>query len=123
LAQTGNFDATVKAVQAVDLELGRIIKTCETSDAILIVTSAHGNAEKVTNLSTGAVDTRFDDSPVPIYLMDAERKKASPTPPVREAEVIGMLSDLAPTVLEIMDIKKPVEMTGKSLLKFYLLST
>ncbi|MDP3880814.1 MAG: 2,3-bisphosphoglycerate-independent phosphoglycerate mutase [bacterium] len=118
LAQTGNFDATVKAVKAIDGELGRIIKTCEVAGVTLIVTSAHGNAENVMNSSTGAMDTRFNDSPVPIYFMDTERKKASPQAPVRESEIIGMLSDLAPTVLEIMDIEKPKEMTGKSLVGF-----
>ncbi|MDP2629734.1 MAG: 2,3-bisphosphoglycerate-independent phosphoglycerate mutase, partial [Candidatus Harrisonbacteria bacterium] len=115
VAHTGNFDATLRAVEAVDRALGPIVKACEATGTALMISADHGNAEVVLDPLTGRTQTQHDPNPVPLYtagkIFDGGRNPSS------ENAVIGILSDLAPTVLEIMGIEKPREMTGKSLLR------
>jgi 2,3-bisphosphoglycerate-independent phosphoglycerate mutase len=69
------------------------------------------------DLKTGEKETRHDPNPVPIYLVGRSFKKAVPVNIFNRLPVIGLLSDIAPTILEIMGIPKPPEMTGQSLLR------
>lgn len=119
IAHTGNFDATVKAVKTVDAQLSELIKAIYAVNGILIATSDHGNAERLLNPQTGAAETKHDTSPVPVYLIarEWERPRDGFDIATSERESIGVLSDVAPTILEIMGIQKPVEMTGISFLK------
>lgn len=116
IAHTGNYDATVAAIKIVDRELERLTKAVLAGDHIMLVTSDHGNAEKVLDLTTGEIETQHNASPVPIYLVGNECRLSSPRPPHETLQVIGILADIAPTILAIMGISKPHEMTGESLL-------
>ncbi len=117
IAHTGNYRATIKAVTTTDRELGRLVRAVLNSNHVLMVTSDHGNAEVVLDLKTGETQTQHDANPVPFYLVGNEFTKSTQTPAIDTLENIGLLSDVAPTVLEIMGIPQPNEMTGSSLVK------
>lgn len=110
VAHTGDYEATVRAIQTVDKEVSRLIKAVLKIGGRLIVTADHGNAEELINLKTGEIDTEHSGSPVPLILIGEEFPKAKTK--LRKG---GKLADVAPTVLKIMDVKKPKEMTGRSL--------
>jgi len=119
VAHTGNYDATILAAEAVDAQLGRIVKAVEERGDYLVVTADHGNAEVVLDTMTGSIETSHDPNPVPLYICAPELKR-SKTPEEAaqsEREVSGILSDVAPTVLELLGIPKPAEMTGESLIR------
>lgn len=118
IAHTGNYEAAKKAIQVIDAELSKLISAVIRTDTTLIVTSDHGNIERMFNPVTGEPETKHDISPVPIYLISKRSYKPQNPSFVAEREryTIGMLADIAPTVLEIMDIPQPPSMTGKSLL-------
>ena len=109
VGHTGNLPATVKAVEAVDKCLGQLAEIVKEKRGHLIVTGDHGNAEAKINPETGEVLTEHTTNPVPFLLVSDKLRKA------RLGD--GMLADVAPTVLDIMDIPKPVEMTGFSLIR------
>lgn len=118
MAHTGNFDATVKAVQAIDQQVGAIMQSALGVGATLVITSTHGNAEVLMDLRTGAKETRNNISSVPIYVVANGWEREKSEAQAREIENLntGVLSDIAPTVLELMGIPKPEEMTGISLI-------
>ena len=118
MAHTGNFSATTKAVQFVDKELSRLIRSVLDQNHVLLITSDLGNAESVINLKTGEPQTQHDPNPVPFYLVAKEYqgKGKNSADPLQPLPVIGLLSDVAPTILELMNIPQPQEMTGQSLL-------
>lgn len=122
IAHTGDYNATVEAVKIIDKQIGKIADMCLNKGVALIITSDHGNAERLFNPQTGEVETQHDPNPVPIILVDKEFEKQK-----NEAEIeslvktpIGVLADVAPTVLELMGIPQPPEMTGRSLLNLLL---
>jgi 2,3-bisphosphoglycerate-independent phosphoglycerate mutase len=118
VAHTGNFNAGVIAVQTVDEQLGRLVTACEETGSYLVVTSDHGNAEVMIDAMTGSPETSHDPSPVPIYILGPEfkREKTQQQADATENEAIGILSDVAPTILDILQIPKPETMSGQSLL-------
>lgn len=118
VAHTGNFEATVEAIKTVDEQIDKIMKTVLSTDAVLMITSDHGNAERMLNPITGAIETKHDPSPVPFYLVGKKFESSKNNSIIRriERETNGVLSDVAPTVLELMNVPKPKEMTGNSLL-------
>ncbi len=109
IGHTGNIPATIKAIEFVDRCLGRIVKEVLNRKMIMIVTADHGNAEKMIDLETNEIFTGHTTNPVPFILVSEKDKK------IRLKE--GILADVAPTILELMEIEKPKEMTGKSLQK------
>lgn len=118
VAHTGNYDATIQAAQAVDTQLGRIVKACEERGDYLVVTADHGNAEVVLDSMTGSIETSHDPNPVPLHICAPELKRSKTPEEVArsEREVAGILSDVAPTILELLGIPKPPQMTGESLI-------
>jgi 2,3-bisphosphoglycerate-independent phosphoglycerate mutase len=118
LAHTGNFAATVKGIEAVDKAVGLIEETVAEKNGILIITSDHGNAELMVYRGGGEAETRHEKSPVPFYLVASPYKmQKSPELVAQEtSEAAGILADIAPTILELIGIPQPAEMTGKSLL-------
>ncbi len=107
VGHTGVFEAAVKAVEAVDTCLGRIVEALKEKEGIALITADHGNAEQVINSKTGEPFTAHTSNPVKcIYFGNGDIK----------ALKNGKLSDIAPTILELLGIPKPEEMTGKSLL-------
>ncbi len=118
LAHTGNFLATVKGIEAADKAVGFIKDAVLEKDGILIVTADHGNAEGMVYKSTGETETRHESTPVQFCLV-ARQYQTNKTPETiakETDEVAGILADVAPTILELMGIPQPAEMTGASLL-------
>lgn len=115
IAHTGNYAATVAAVETVDRELARLLTVVEESGHAMIVTADHGNAEVLLDPRTGEPETRHNPSPVPCWIVAPELADRSPLRP-RAESVDGLLADVAPTILELMGIPAPEEMTGTSLL-------
>lgn len=114
VAHTGNFDATVQAIRATDAELYRLAEAVLAGNHQMLIVGDHGNAEVLIDPVSGRVDTSHSPNMVPCYLVAPEfrhevRMQARPEP-------IGMLSDVAPTILALMGIPKPEAMTGQSLL-------
>ncbi len=107
VGHTGIFEAAVKAVEAVDDCVGRIETVLEEAGGIAIITADHGNAEQMENSSTGEPHTAHTSNLVRCVYAGNDEVKALKN---------GKLCDLAPTLLEILKIKKPEEMTGKSLI-------
>ena len=109
VGHSGNLGAAIKAVEAVDTCLGEIHKTCEENGAEILITADHGNAEQMVNPKTNKSHTAHTTNPVPLVYVS--HRKASIAAPLD-----GTLADLAPTILTLMDIEQPEEMTGKCLL-------
>ncbi|HTY39887.1 MAG TPA: 2,3-bisphosphoglycerate-independent phosphoglycerate mutase [Candidatus Paceibacterota bacterium] len=118
IAHTGNYDACLQAVRVVDEQLGRILKVVPESDYAVVITSDHGNMEEVISPVTGQIETQHDANPVPLYLVAPELKgrRFFNYNNLRN-ETTGILADVAPTILELMGLSKPAEMTGHSLLR------
>jgi 2,3-bisphosphoglycerate-independent phosphoglycerate mutase len=108
VGHTGNLAAAIKAVETVDTGLGRIAEAIRKADGALLVTADHGNCEMMRDPETGGPHTAHTTNPVPVVLLGARNRALA-------AE--GRLADIAPTLLELMGLPKPVEMTGVSLLE------
>jgi 2,3-bisphosphoglycerate-independent phosphoglycerate mutase len=123
IGHTGNLQAAVKAVETVDKQLEKIVRTVLLKDGVLLVTADHGNAENMFSLETGQMDKEHTCNPVPFIAVKrdyAGRNFGWPEPVNNDLSSIepqGILSDIAPTVLHIMGIPKPADMTGVSLIK------
>ncbi|MDR2576941.1 MAG: 2,3-bisphosphoglycerate-independent phosphoglycerate mutase [Puniceicoccales bacterium] len=109
VGHTGNFDAAKFAVEVVDGCVGKIMSAARDVGDALIVAADHGNAEEMWDYEHGSPHTQHTTNPVELFIFGDGFEKAS----LREG---GKLSDIAPTVLDIMGVPKPDEMTGQSLL-------
>jgi 2,3-bisphosphoglycerate-independent phosphoglycerate mutase len=107
VGHTGSLPAAIKAVETVDASLGRIAEAIEKSGGALLVTADHGNCEMMRDPQTGGPHTAHTTNPVPLLLIGGRN---------RGLVAQGRLADLAPTLLELMELPKPKEMTGASLL-------
>ncbi len=118
VGHTGNEEASIKAVEATDKSLSILIPAVIKAGGAMIITSDHGNVEELKKVSTGEIDTEHSTNPIPLWYItpDNHREKAAAQMMREQNEVNGLLSDVAPTILEIMGIQKPVEMNGTSLL-------
>ena len=108
VGHTGSIAAAVKAVETVDTGLGKIASAIEQMGGALLVTADHGNAEMMVDPESGGPHTAHTLNPVPLILMGAGNRIV-----VKE----GRLADIAPTMLELMGLPKPAEMTGSSLMQ------
>lgn len=121
VAHTGNLKATIEGVEAVDKALGTIAEHVLAHQGVLLVTADHGNAEELLNLQTNERDKEHSTNPVPLWVIgEAYHGQAGPAgdPPDGDLSLlqpVGMLADVAPTVLDILGVKVPKEMTGRSL--------
>ena len=122
VGHTGNLNATIKAVETVDKCVGRIVKSVLSKSGLLLITADHGNAEGLFNMQTGMIDKEHSANPVPLVIIGEayEGKSLSfgdaPGGDLSLVKPQGMLSDVAPTILKIMGVQKPPEMTGRSLI-------
>lgn len=108
VGHTGVETAAIKAVEAVDECVGRAIEAVKKVDGTLFLCADHGNAEQLVDYETGAPFTAHTTNPVPFILVNYDKAYT-----LREG---GCLADIAPTLIEIMGMEQPKEMTGKSLL-------
>lgn len=116
VGHTGNIKAATQAIECVDRCIGKIYEAAIGNEFILLITADHGNVEEMVNLRTGDKDTEHSVNPVPFILVDPSRQFEE-TQGLMKKSVGGMLSDVAPTILDLMDIQKPIEMSGVSLLQ------
>lgn len=118
VGHTGVFDATVKAVEVVDECLGKIVDEVLVRDGVVFITADHGNAEERKNLRTGDVNKEHATNPVPFIIIGKKFEgQPSIAGEVPDGDLslmspVGMLADVAPTILTVMGIPQPVEMTG-----------
>jgi 2,3-bisphosphoglycerate-independent phosphoglycerate mutase len=109
VGHTGSLDAAIKAVETVDTCLGRLSEAVEEAGGTLVITADHGNAEMMRDPETGEPHTAHTLNPVPLILVN---------PPRASSQLEnGRLSDVAPTLLDILGLPKPAAMTGHSLIK------
>ncbi len=107
VGHTGDLQAAIRAVETVDAGLGQVIAALEKTGGAMIVTADHGNCETMIDPETGGPHTSHTTNPVPVIVFGA---------PAGATLHDGRLADLAPTVLQLMNLPKPAEMTGESLL-------
>lgn len=115
VGHTGNMDATVLALQAVDQEVGRLIDAIGKSGGTAIITADHGNAECMWD-ENHKPWTAHTTNPVPFILVEGEKLKIPAQGTDVELRSDGRLSDIAPTILDILQLSQPSEMTGRSML-------
>ena len=116
VGHTGNLEAAIEAIETVDSCLGELIETVNKAGGTLLITADHGNAEYMRD-SEGNPWTAHTTNPVPFILVEGENRKIvghGTDIPLREN---GCLADVAPTILEILQIPQPEEMTGESLIE------
>jgi len=119
ISHLGNLEATIRGIEKVDVAIKKIADAVLAKDGIMIITSDHGNAESMVYESSGEKKTKHEESPVPFYLIGKQFQKERKIEEIERtwSQVSGILSDVAPTILELMEIPKPEEMTGDSLLR------
>ncbi len=108
VGHTGRIDAAIRAVEAIDACLGRLVRAVEARGGTLVVTADHGNAEMMRDPATGEPHTAHTLDPVPIVVVN-------PPFPIARLED-GRLADVAPTLLELLGLPQPAAMTGHSLM-------
>lgn len=107
VGHTGNLEATIKAIETIDNAVGKVVKEIQKQNGVLIITADHGNAEQMIDNKTGEPHTAHTTNPVPLILIGKENIELKQ----------GKLADIAPTMLDIMELEKPKEMTGNSIIK------
>jgi 2,3-bisphosphoglycerate-independent phosphoglycerate mutase len=106
VGHTGNLEAAIKAIETIDECVGKVVEAVKKQNGVLLITADHGNAEQMIDYATGEPHTAHTTNPVPLMLVGMENVKLKQ----------GKLADLAPTMLQIMGLEKPKEMTGESLI-------
>ncbi|MBR5494417.1 MAG: 2,3-bisphosphoglycerate-independent phosphoglycerate mutase, partial [Psychrobacter sp.] len=107
VGHTGIFDAAVKAVEALDVCIGRVETAVRAAGGNMLITADHGNCEQMQDYESGQVHTQHTTEHVPLIYIGEQSVT------VRSG---GKLSDIAPTILALMNIEQPDEMTGENLL-------
>jgi 2,3-bisphosphoglycerate-independent phosphoglycerate mutase len=107
VGHTGSLPAAIAAVETVDAGLGRLARAITRAGGALLVTADHGNCELMRDPETGGPHTAHTTNPVPVLLLGGRALSLAD----------GRLADIAPTLLELMDLPQPAEMTGSSLLR------
>jgi len=107
VGHSGIYEAAVKAIEAVDECMGKVVRCVREKGGTVLITADHGNAEQMLDYETGQPHTAHTSNPVPLILVSDMPYK------LRSG---GKLADIAPTMLELLNIEKPKEMTGESLL-------
>ncbi len=109
VGHTGNLQAAIKCCEVVDENLAKIVPAILKAKAKLLITADHGNIEKLIDLETGKINTKHTTNPVPLLLISPEAKNYT----LRKG---GALSDISPTLLDLLNLEKPRLMSGESLI-------
>ncbi|HWR83416.1 MAG TPA: 2,3-bisphosphoglycerate-independent phosphoglycerate mutase [Candidatus Deferrimicrobium sp.] len=116
VGHTGVFEAARKAVEAVDTGVGRLMEAVTSQNGVAIITADHGNAETMIDPETGGPWTAHTSNLVPCILYDPSKRLSQGAPQSVRLRDGGVLADIAPTILEILGLEIPREITGRSLL-------
>lgn len=122
VAHTGDLQAGIKACEVIDKCLGEIADHALAQNGAVIITADHGNAEEMTNLQTGAIDKEHSTNPVPLIIIGKDfMGQAGPAGDAPEGDLslmhpVGVLADVAPTVLKLLGVPQPEDMTGQALI-------
>lgn len=108
VGHTGNFEAAVRAVEVIDDCLGKVVDAAMSKKGKVVITADHGNIEQLIDYDTGMPHTAHTTNLVPVILVDEERRKC------RLSQGSGV--DIAPTILQLLNLAQPQEMTGRSLI-------
>ena len=108
VGHTGNFEAAVRACEVIDECIGKVVDAAASKKGSIIITADHGNIEQLIDYDTGMLHTAHTTNRVPVILVDEERKKSHLNN--------GTAIDVAPTVLQLLGLPQPHEMTGRSLI-------
>lgn len=123
VGHTGNIEACINAVRSLDIQMQSVMQAVLMVDGALLVTADHGNVEQLINNRTGEVDKDHTTNPVPFFLIANEFKFAKPEDMTYQSLASkipeGVISDVAPTVLDLFGIAKPEEMTAINLLSLF----
>ncbi len=121
VGHTGDFEATIKAIETLDREVGRVTEAVREAGGVIMITGDHGNAEEKIYKLTGEKRTKHTTNSVPFYLIGNDFKKednfSQEEVKAKYKMTDGILIDVAPTVLSLLSIPKPSEMTGENLLR------
>ena len=109
VGHTGDLKAAIQAIEYVDDSVGNIIEATKAKEGVVVITADHGNVEEMINLKTGEMDTQHSINLVPFIIIDDQQKY--------KLQKTGSLSNVAPTLLDILDVEKPQLMVAKSLIK------
>jgi len=122
VAHTGNFEATIKAISILDKLIGDIVQQILLFGGVAFITADHGNAEQMTNLQTSKMDKEHSTNPVPFLIIGEEYEGQSMGLPAGVGSdlsllpPVGILGDVAPTILKVLNLPQPPEMTGHPLI-------
>lgn len=122
VGHSGNFSAVVEALEILDASIGDLLNGISNIGGMMLITGDHGGVEMKRNVISGEQRTEHSINPVPLYLVSPEWKLRAPRTQNKIAqakkEIGGILTDVAPTILELLELKKPHEMTGTSLVEY-----
>jgi len=120
VGHTGNLNATIAAVEALDELIGRVVNGAVSKGGVVLITADHGNAEEIYKLQTGEIDKEHSSLPVPLLIIGNEFKgkiaQGTIGNDLSQMTPAGVLADVTPTILKIMGLKRPDEMTGRPLI-------
>ncbi|MBD3248354.1 2,3-bisphosphoglycerate-independent phosphoglycerate mutase [Candidatus Falkowbacteria bacterium] len=119
VGHTGVIEAAEKAIRHIDEQVRILINKTIEKQGRMIITADHGNVEEMLNIHTGEIDTQHSKNPVPCWYVSADSYNKEGFSKDRQIGIDGMLIDLAPTILDVMEIEKPQDMIGTSLLPFW----
>ncbi|MCD4705555.1 alkaline phosphatase family protein, partial [bacterium] len=122
VGHTGSLEAAIKAVKAADKALKQIVELVLIKNGVVLITADHGNAEDMISKRTGEMEKEHTSNPVPFIIVkkDFHQKTVGVLSPIKgdlsNSKPMGVLADIAPTILKIMEIPKQKDMTGISLI-------
>ncbi len=122
VGHSGLMKPTIKALEVIDKSLGQITDLVLAKGGVVMITADHGNAEELINLQTGEIDKEHSNNPVPFIVVGKEWEGQQFTGQdaiggdLSLIKPVGLLSDVAPSILKVMGLEQPLEMTGRSLI-------
>ncbi len=123
VGHTGNIQAAIQAVEAADIAVGKVVDAVLGVNGTVVITSDHGNADEMLNIQTGEIIKEHSTNPVPMIIINSYvEQQRMIWPPVPDGDLsrmqpIGVLSDVAPTVLQLMGLAIPDDMTSRSIIR------
>ncbi len=122
VGHTGNISAAIEGIEFLDICVGRIVDSVLSKDGVVMITADHGNADVMFNMQTGQIDKEHTSNPVPFIIVGNEYRGRNfgwqdvASEDLSLLQPQGVLSDISPTILKVMNLEKPEAMTGVSLL-------